>query len=271
VIFFVIIIAHFLYTIIYHIKIKQKSWCSSKLIYEIIIGVFICFGSFAYFLGDNLSSFAKNIEMNESIIAKIDASRAPLLITAIILYRVFPHGMKKIFEEHSYSEESGDNKKQKQPKNNDPLFSILEEAAIAIVLTMDFDAWFTVIQSTDLCASSVDIGFSWFLWALMFCVYIIIMILSVLFRVIRSDNGGCFYVSVGCITAITMSIVNSLYLLVDNMHPLSCHNDGKNVHIMRLVVLFIAFIIYLIVLILYGTSYINRKRRSDSTSVQYTN
>ena len=146
---------------------------------------------------------------------------------AIIFFRAIPYAIELLSKECNIDESLKD----KTTK------SIYIGIMNVVVVTIEFDSWFTLIQTMGDC-SSPQLVSAWILWTVMFIVYTTIMGVSGVIGFFNDDDehNGLFDISFGIVIIVALSIGFGLYLLSDNAQPLDCYPalSDRNRSIMRL-------------------------------------
>ena len=236
--------------LIYADRKYLKTTEDSKLIttVNIVISIFIFFGSILHYVGDNLPSLAEQLRndvnetvSNNNLIAEINSIQLFLLVMAVLMYRILPYGFGKLIEMCSIKDEQNT----KENKMSDKRYSsIFKEAVFASIVTIEFEAWFTVTQSAGTC-SRIQLALVWTWWVVMFIVYGLVLIARITIHVHTSHNILLWsrYL-VGITIGIFLSIAFGLYLLGDNMQPLNCYQDlsDKDISIVKLCALCVSLL-----------------------------
>ena len=248
-IFVVTGIAYLIYANCKHLKIREDS----KLIRigNVVISISIFVGSILHFIGDNLPSLAEQLrnDANETtssndLVAEVNYIQLFLLIMAVLMHRVIPYSFGKLVEKCPNKGEQ----KVKEKVSDKTYSSIFKEVVFTSIVTVEFEAWFTVIQSTGTC-SQTQLALVWTLWVVMFIVYGLVLIAKIILHVHTTYNVLLWsrYL-VGTILGIFVSMAFGLYLLGDNKQPLDCYQDlsDKEINIVKLCFLCVSFLSFVI-------------------------
>ena len=224
---------------------------------QIVVGISVVFGCSSYFIGDNIKDYAINMDKSGEIVDQVNSIRPFCLIAAVILYQLIPFCVNKFVMLCFYEDKKEDNVNNvvgEEIKKPPPFYLIVEEGANAAVLTMTLDTWFTVTESFDICESPLMIRFTWSLWVIMITVYTVFVPLIMAARLYKSKKACCYHYVLGILAALFVSVVTILFLLVDNIHPLSCSTNDRNrghIQIFRLVISVLSLITFTLTLVSY--------------------
>ena len=93
-----------------------------------------------------------------------------------------------------------------------------------VVVTIEFDSWFTLIQTMGDC-STPQLVSAWILWTVMLTMYTIVMVASGVtgYHSDKDTNNGLCDFCFGIVIIVALSLGFGLYLLSDNAQPLDCY------------------------------------------------
>ena len=230
--------------------------CYGKIV-NIIVSWSVFFGGISYFVGDNIVETTEQIlfdDFNGSMtnstthtLSTVKSIHPILLILALILHDILPYEFKQIQIKDHREKHKSDDKEHKEDTDN----SLYKEMVNVAVLIIKFDSWFTIIQSSGICASQVQLGLIWFLWFLLsFGVYSILITIRI-YSYKREDyfKSNILY---GLIMAVVFLIAFAISLLGDNSQPLDCYQQvSPSVKLCFLLASFASFLSSIVIYIVY--------------------
>lgn len=178
----------------------------------------------------------------------INSIQPTFLVLAIVFFRAIPYAIELLCKECNIDESLNGKTKQ----------SVYVGILNVVVITIEFDSWFTIIQTVGDCSTQphAQLISAWLLWSIMIVIYGTVMFFSGMIGYFNDklDPGICDF-CLGIIMTIVLSAGFGLYLLSDNVQPLDCYTalTARNRSIMRLSFLtfslanYIAFILIAIV------------------------
>ena len=215
------------------------------------MGISSVFGLFMYIFADNFITFAEirqNLLLSDfndtalqiDTLNQINSVQPTFLVLAIIFYRAIPYAIQLLSEECDVDDSLKDNSTK----------SLYTGILDVVVITIEFDSWFTLIQSMGNC-SDYQLIPVWILWSVMIIMYGVLMAVRGIGGVYNDETNSNYAVVelvFGIIVIIVVEIAFGLYLLSDNAQPLDCYTTmsftARNLHIMKLYFLLFSFIIY---------------------------
>ena len=219
----------------------------------LFIGGSSLFGLTMYFFADNFYIFEEIRldlllrNLNDTALQMdsyntINSIQPTFLVLAIIFFRAVPYAIELLSTQCDVNESLKDNTKT----------SVYVGILNVVVITIEFDSWFTIIQTTGDCSTQQAIS-SWILWIAMIIIYCTIMIFSAIigFQYDEKDNGIVdIFFGIGIIIGLTAGF--GLYLFSDNAQPFDCYTvvTPRNQSIMRLSFLLFSLVGYVAFIII---------------------
>lgn len=205
-------------------------------------------GLLFYFIGDNfqqvkeiqdnmfLSNINNTLQQSNAFI-QINAIQAPFLLLGIIYFRAIPHIINRIWNNDDIN---------KKIKSKDSIFvGILN----IVVVTTEFDAWFTLLQTLEDCSTEQCITLVWILCLVMILLYTVAMSMSG----IRGwwAHGEEKELDItdlvnGILIVFFLTVAFAFYLISDNRQPLDCYASPYSINFVRLVFVIISSFVYLV-------------------------
>ena len=209
------------------------------------------FGLTMYFFADNFYIFEEIRQdlllrnLNDTALQMdayntINSIQPTFLVLAIIFFRAVPYAIELLSTQCGVDESLNDNTQT----------SVYVGILNVVVITIEFDSWFTIIQTTGDCSTqpSAQVISAWILWIAMIIIYCTIMIFSAIigFYYDKKDNGLLDFF-LGIIIIIGLTAGFGLYLLSDNAQPFDCYTalTPRNQSIMRLSFLLFSLAVYI--------------------------
>ena len=189
---------------------------------------------------DTLSNTTQKIE----ILNRINAIQPSFLLLSIIFYRAIPL-ILKIFIRKWFKDSS-------ETKNSSYFIGMRN----TLVLTTEFDSWFTMVQATSDCSSQLNWVVAMFM--LMIIGYVTHMLISSILELNIKDRKDCnFQFSVGGYMVYFIAFAFVFYLLGDNRQPLECSPlSARKRSGLKFFFIFVAGIIYSIVILIHLIGYL---------------
>ena len=173
---------------------------------------------------------------------RINSIQPMLLVLAIIFFRAIPFAIGLL------TREIGDDLKDNT--TNSMYTGIFD----VVVVTIEFDSWFTLIQSMGDCSSDHIIPV-WTLWVAMVIMYAAVATLSGIRGLFKNcddkkvtDERIGIDLTCGIILIIAITVAFVFYLLSDNTQPLDCYpgSSAQSGSILRLIFVILSGVIYLV-------------------------
>lgn len=216
-------------------------------------------GLIFYFVGDNFHQvneiqnniFLSNIndtQQQSNAFIQINTFQAPFLMLGIIYFRAFPYTINRFLG------------KGKKLKTKDSIYTGILNI---VVVTTEFDAWFTLLQTVGDC-STEHITLVWTMWIAMIMLYTAAMFMSGIrgwYECGDENNpelcGSDMKIHLVCGILIKILIVMAFafYLISDNRQPLECCQSPHGITIIRLIFVTFSFFVYLVYSIFGGIHY----------------
>lgn len=235
---------------------------------KILMGMSSLVGLTLYLIGDNyylieqihtdkfvdtLSNTTQKIE----ILNRINAVQPSFLLLSIIFYRVIPQILKIFIREWV--------KDSSETKNSSFRIGMMN----TLMLTTEFDSWFTMVQATSDCSSQLK--WVMVMWVLMIIGYVTHMLIN---RILKTNisNGKDYEFQYfgGGYMVFFIVFAFALYLLGDNRQPLECSSlSARGRSDLKFFFILVAGLIYFIVILIYAIafffSYFNGRERPPLT------
>ena len=207
----------------------------------LFIGFSSLFGLTMYFFADNYYIFEEirqdqlltnfnNTMMQMDAFNSINSIQPTFLVLAIIFFRAVPYAIELLSKECNVENSLED----------DTTKSIYSGILNVVVVTIEFDSWFTIIQTVGDCSiqSNAQLVSAWILWSVMIIIYSTLMAVSGILGYYndKNKNGNndekdlCF----GIVIMVALVVGFGLYLLSDNAQPIDCYISFRNRSIMKL-------------------------------------
>ena len=258
------VVSGLIYTpLLNHHQLRADSKKDSRYvkIVNVIVSWSVFFGGILYFVGDNIVETTEQFlgdnfnatETNNTNPLNIANSIQPiLLILALILHDILPYEFKQAQLKDRGKKSNNNDKESKE----DIDYSLYKEMVNIAVLIIKFDSWFTIIQSSGICTSQVQLGLVWFLWFLLsFGVYSILVVIRIYsyYESHRHKRQNNFQSNIlyGFIMAVVFLIAFALSLLGDNNQPLDCYQASSSVKLCFILVSFVSFLGSIVIYIVY--------------------
>lgn len=160
----------------------------------------------------------------------INSIQPTFLVLAIIFFRAIPYAIELLSKECNIDDSLKDNTTK----------SIYGGILNVVVVTIEFDSWFTIIQSMGDCSMhpNAQLVSAWILWTVMVIIYITLLVVSGIIGYFNDDDSdnGLLDLCFGIVIAIALAVGFGLYLLSDNAQPIDCYTalTFRNRSIMKL-------------------------------------
>lgn len=205
------------------------------------IGFSSLFGLTMYLIADNYYIFEEIrrdlllTNFNDTLLqmdafSTINSVQPTFLVLAIIFFRAIPYAIELLSKECNIKNSLEDNTTK----------SIYSGILNVVVITIEFDSWFTIIQSMGDCSMQLNaqVISAWILWTVMVIIYGTLMVVSGILGYFNDEDSSnsildlCF----GIVIAIALTVGFGLYLLSDNAQPIDCYTalSFRNRSIMKL-------------------------------------
>ena len=222
-----------------------------------LMGISSLAGLTLYLIGDNYYLIEQirtdkfvdtlsNTTQKTEILNRINAIQPSFLLLSIIFYRVIPQ-ILKIFIRKWFKDTS-------EAKNSSYFIGMRN----TLVLTTEFDSWFTMIQATRDCSSQLNWVLAMFL--LMIIGYITHMLINSILEMNTNNRKHPFqYFSGGCMVFfIVLNFAFAFYLLGDNRQPLECSSSlsARRRSGLKFFFIFVAGVIHSIVILIHLIGYL---------------
>ena len=143
------------------------------------------------------------------------------------------------------------------PDENRETHSLVIAYVQLLTITVDFDTWFTLVESSETCLSEHRQIVVWVLFGFVLLVVLIAELVILGWKLVHFCSGTSFYLMqpwktrtyicdmvFGLSGIVVIPIAIALFLLADNRQPLDCFNEDSRMR--RLIFLVISFVIFVI-------------------------